>query len=230
MFNQKATWLCRLLLPLFCLACQAPPYDYSAYLEHPPKSILVLPPLNETLEVDASYGSLAAITQPLAERGFYVFPVALVDAVMRSNGRPTAGEMHQVPPQKLVEIFEPDAVLYLAVKDWGSSYQVISSQAKVTLHATLIDARSGIPLWSGAHTVVKGSGDGGGGIIGMLASAIVTQVADSISDPSRGLCRRTANELFANPRQGLLHGPYHPDYEQSMAAAEARVAQSKPKE
>jgi hypothetical protein len=227
MFNEKTTWICRLLLPLFCLACQAPPYDYSDYIEHPPKSILVLPPLNETLEVDASYGSLATITRPLAERGFYVFPVALVDAVMRSNGLPTPGEMHQVPPQKLVEIFNPDAILYLTVKDWGASYQVLSSQSKVTLHGTLIDAGSGITLWAGTHSVAKGSGDGGGGVIGMLAAAIVTQVADSISDPSRDICRRTAGELFANPRNGLLVGPYHPEYELGLAAAKARVAKSK---
>ena len=59
-----------------------PPHDYTLFIDSEPKSILVLPPLDETLEEGASTHCLATVTRPLAERGYYVFPVAIVDLMM----------------------------------------------------------------------------------------------------------------------------------------------------
>ena len=42
-----------------------PPHDYSAYLDHMPRSILVLPPVNESTAVMAPYIYLATVTRPL---------------------------------------------------------------------------------------------------------------------------------------------------------------------
>lgn len=207
-------------------ACASGPgYDYSNLIERAPRSILVLPPLDQTVETEASYGCLSVLTRPLAERGFYVFPVAVVDGVMRDNGLPTAGEMHQVPLEKLREVFGPDAVLYVTVTDWGTSYQVLASTTEVTIEAVLVDAETGTELWRGRQTGARGSGDGGGGLAGMIASALVNQVATSISDPSVDVARATAHGLFYS-KIGLLPGPYAPDYEERMQAARAKMAEN----
>ena len=216
-------------LPLAAVSCQATPeFDYSNYVEHQPKSILVLPPLDQTLEVDASYGSLSTLTRPLVERGFYVFPAALVDAVMRSNGLPGPSEMHQVPLSKLREIFGADAVLYVTVKNWGSSYQVLNAQSAVTLTAVLIDTETGSTLWSGERTQVHNSSSSNhSSLFSMLAVAVVEQVANSISDPSRQMSAQAAQDLFASPAGGLLPGPYHPDHEQALADTQLRIAEAR---
>ena len=44
-----------------------------------PTSIVVLPPVNTSPDVKATYSMLAQVTHPLAEAGYYVLPVALVD-------------------------------------------------------------------------------------------------------------------------------------------------------
>ena len=44
------------------------------------------------------------VTRPIAERGFYVYPVAVVTEFLKQNGMPTPGEMHQIRPQKFREI------------------------------------------------------------------------------------------------------------------------------
>jgi hypothetical protein len=64
---------------------------------HPPRSILMLPPLNESTAVEATWGYLSTVTQPLAERGFYVFPVAVIDQFLKENGLPSVlvGELLQ---------------------------------------------------------------------------------------------------------------------------------------
>lgn len=49
------------------------------YQQHP-KSILVLPARNTTTSVDATDHFRYTVTRPLAEKGYYVFPVHLVDS------------------------------------------------------------------------------------------------------------------------------------------------------
>ncbi|MFT5732472.1 MAG: hypothetical protein ACJA2W_002372 [Planctomycetota bacterium] len=192
-----------------------------AFFVAQPRSILVLPPLDETIETAATYGTLASVTVPLVEAGYYVFPVAVVDAMMRENGLPTPYEMHAVPLSKLREIFQPDAVLYLRVTDWGTSYQVINSSTRIGISGELLDARSGEVLWSGQTLQVQNSNSGGGGIVGMLAGAIVSQVATSISDPSRSIARSANWDLLQGRNRGWILGPYHPNVEEDREQVKA---------
>ena len=77
-----------------------PGYDYSAFRESRPRSILVLPPLNDSPDVNATYSMYAQTTLPLAESGYYVLPVTLVDEAFRQNGLTAAGDIQQLPPQE----------------------------------------------------------------------------------------------------------------------------------
>lgn len=210
--SQGGLWLAfALVLAGGCSSTPPEPYDYSAFLNARPRSILVLPPLDETPAVEASDHWLASVSQSLVARGYYVFPVALVQGVLRENGLPTPYEMHSVPLDKLHEVFGADAVLYATVKEWGTSYQVLNSVSTVSIEARLIDARSGILLWSGVRRYQRSSADSNqGGLIGLLVSAITNQIVTAISDPSDELARVVNWSLFGNEERGLLPGPYHP--------------------
>src|ERR1035437_652076 len=116
-------------------------YDHTNSGAPPPRSIVVLPPLNQSTDIKGTYSYLSTVTRPLAEMGYYVFPVAEVDQLMKENGMPTAGEMHQVPPSKIGEIIGADSVLYVTLRKYGSKYQVISSVTTVTADAKLVDAK-----------------------------------------------------------------------------------------
>ena len=71
-------------------ATKAPSYDYAAFLRAKPASLLVMPPLNESPDIKASPSVWAQATRPLAEAGYYVLPVTLVDETFRQNGVSTA--------------------------------------------------------------------------------------------------------------------------------------------
>ena len=62
------------------------PYDYTALKESAPRSILVIPPMNNSVEVTAPYSFLSTITAPLAESGYYVYPVSVIDSFLKENG------------------------------------------------------------------------------------------------------------------------------------------------
>ncbi len=187
--------------------------NYSAYLEHMPRSILVLPPQNESTEVMAPYIYLSTVTRPLAERGYYVFPVAVIDALMKENGVPSPYEMAQVPLNKIREIINPDAVLYMTIKEWGTEYRVLDSATTVHLWGRLVDTDTGVVLWKGEETVVHSSSSGQSGIAALLVAAVVNQIVSTFADPSHDVARETNTRLFFNRNDGLLIGERSNGYE-----------------
>ena len=92
-------------------ATKAPAYDYSAFQNSKPASLLVMPPVNESPDIKATPGVWAHATRPLAEAGYYVLPVTLVDETFRQNGVNSANEAQDIPHQKLREYFGADAAV-----------------------------------------------------------------------------------------------------------------------
>ena len=62
--------------------------DLSKFEAAKPTSILVVPVVNESVEVTASDYFLSTVSIPLAERGYYVFPVNLVKRSLRTRVSP----------------------------------------------------------------------------------------------------------------------------------------------
>ena len=195
-------------LTLLLTGCVAP-YDYTTYRQHPPRSILVLPPINESTDLRATYGYLSTVTRPIAEQGYYVFPVAVVDQVMKENGLPTAGEMHQVSLAKIHEVIGADAVLYVVIKQYGSKYQIISSTTYVVAEAKLVDVKTGILLWEGKVNLAQSSSSGNL-FVDLIASPI-NQALNESTDNAHGLCFMANTQLFMMKDHGLLTGPYFPE-------------------
>ncbi len=211
---------CALLIgfALFLSGCATQPsYDYSAFRQSKPRSIVVLPPLNLSPDVRATYSMLATVTRPLAESGYYVLPVALVDQTFRENGVTEPGEMHQVPPAKLAEIFGADAALYISIEEYGAKYMIISSEVIVAATARLIDTRSGQLLWEGkARASSAENQDTSGGLAVLLVKALVSQVVNSLGDQGYPVARMTSFRLLSARQGGLLPGPRSPDYAKAV--------------
>lgn len=197
-----------------CASIQGP-MDYSAFKKSNPKSILVLPPTNHTTEVIAPYGVLATVTVPLAEAGYYVFPVALVDETFKNNGLTVAEDIHAVSPKKLNDIFGADAVLYLDIEEYGTSYAVLSSDTVVVVKARLTDSRTNEILWQGKASAASSeqNNGNGGGIVGMLVEAAVTQIMETALDTGFEIAAIASNRLLSpEAHNGLLYGPRSPKY------------------
>ena len=144
----KSLRLAMLAIVALLAGCAGPQrnVDYTAFRESKPASILVLPPLNTSVDVAASAAVLSQATLPLAESGYYVVPVAVMEETFRQNGLTTPDDIHAVPAARLREIFGADAALYMTVKEYGASYKVVSSDVTVSIDATLLDLRSGAKL------------------------------------------------------------------------------------
>ena len=148
------------------------------------------------------------MTRPIAELGYYVFPVVVVDQFMKENGLTMPADMQQAPLPKLREVFGADAVLYTTIDEFGSKYQVLSANTYVRAHAKLVDARTTTTLWEGS-VLAQSAGQSG------LLEALVTQVMNKLMDQSHMVAAIASVQLVAPPGppgQGLLKGPRHPEY------------------
>jgi hypothetical protein len=210
------------LLGIGCAEEKKP--DYGPYLSHMPKSVLVLPPLNESTHVTAPEAFLSTITAPLAERGYYVFPVAITDRYMKENGLPTPGEMHQVPPKKFREVFDADAVLYITIKSWTSTYVVIDSTTSVTLEYRLLDTTTSTELWHQVQTVQDSSSQGQSDIFSAMILAGIHAATNVDEHRERALAAVANAQIIHDPKHGMLVGLHHPGFDEDQKKHQTELA------
>jgi len=190
--------------------------DYTAFKASKPRSILVLPPVSQAPDINASPSVLSVATLPLAEAGYYVLPVAPVFETFKQNGITVAEDAQGVDIAKLHEIFGADAALYITVGKYGSVYQVINSVTVVSASAKLVDLRTGTTLWEGQAQASSGENqnNGGGGLLGMLVSAAVNQILNHVTDKGHQMANVASLRLLsAGHPTGLLYGPRNPKYQ-----------------
>jgi hypothetical protein len=202
-------------------ATKAPPYDYAAFMKAKPATLLVLPPVNESPEINATSGVWSHATLPLAEAGYYVLPITLVDETFRQNGVATANDAQDIPATKLRDFFGADAAVYMKIKKYGTSYAVLASETRVEVEARIVDLRSGELLWQGraVATSAEEQQQSQGGLVGLLVTAIVKQIVGTATDASYRYAGVADQRLLGSPRyNGVLPGPRSPNYGKPPAA------------
>lgn len=200
-------------------ATKVPPYEYSAFRAAKPSTLLVMPPVNESPDVKATPSVWAHATRPLAEAGYYVLPVTLVDETLKQNGIQTAADAQQISYLKLREVFGADAVLYIKVNRYGTSYKVINSETRVEVEGRIVDLRSGQELWSGKAFASSDeqAQHSQGGLVGLLVIAVVKQIVGTATDASFNFAGVAQERLLGAPRyNGILPGPRSPQFGQPM--------------
>ena len=201
-----------------CATQPHPGIDYSALRAAKPATVLVLPPLNDSPDVKATAAVWAHATRPLAEAGYYVLPVTLVNETFRQNGVTTAYDAHRIPYARLRDYFGADAGVYITVSRYGTSYAIIASQTRVEVQANVVDLRTGQSLWKGsAFSSSSEQQSSGNSFTAMLVSALVNQMVDTATDAAVSHAAVANARLFAPERRdGLLPGPRSPQYGQDL--------------
>ena len=213
----------RTIASLICIAalsaCVTPPVhkDYSALRTEQPRSILVVPAINKSVEVNAPDYFLTTIAKPLAERGYYVFPVHLVKRLMEDDGLGDADMVHAEEPQRLGKMFGADAVMYISIEQWNAKYVVFSTAVTVSLKYSLKSTATGNTLWENAQTLVyQPQNNSGGGLAGLIAQAIVAAMAKAAPN-YMPLAQQANTQAIYTRGQGLPAGPYDPAYRKDQA-------------
>jgi hypothetical protein len=218
------------LVAVACAPARAP-VDYSKLVAANPKAILIVPPVNKSVDVDAPDYFLSTLPVPLAERGYYVFPVNVVKRSLEDDGLSDAAMVHAADPARLCQMFGADAVLYPTIEQWTAKYVVVATSVQVAFTYVLKDCRLGEEIWRGADARVYQPSSGQGLLADMVMAAIVKAKPDYMP-----LARQANAAAVAYPGPGLPAGPYRPEYRHDLtvqpakATAPARAAPAKASE
>lgn len=172
----------RSLLPVACLlilsACATRDLSHTAFYQTPPRSVVVAPVVNRSLDVDASNYVLATLTVPIAELGYYVFPVNTTKVVLEQEGLYEPEMVRKMEPAKLASLFGADAILYVTINRWDARYVLLSTTVTVDFDYELI-GNDGSRLWKAKKTMhysPQNQNQGGSPLAGLIAAAISAAV------------------------------------------------------
>lgn len=193
-----------------CVTAPAPK-SYAQFRAESPRSILVVPTLNNTASVTAPEFFLSTISRPFAERGYYVFPAHMVQQILNNDGLADAGLVHAADPRRLGTLFGCDTVLFVTIQQWDSKYLVLATTTTVKFDYGLKSCKTGATVWEDSQSMAYSpqSNSSGNPIADLIAAAVIAALEKGA--PNYMPLTIQANGLAAaTPGRGLPAGPYLP--------------------
>lgn len=214
--SQRGRYCIILMLILLSLGCATvQTKDYTNFRTEDPHSILVVPVVNRSVNIDAPDYFLSTCPCPVAERGYYVFPVNCVKRILEDDGLSDADLVHNADPTIVAELFGADSILYIGIEKWEAKYLVLSTTVTVEFNYILKSGKTGETLWESSERMVyqPQTGSSGNPLADLIAQAIVSAIEKA--KPSYIPLAQQANSQAVNTiHSGLPAGPYHADYGQ----------------
>ncbi len=129
-------------------ACATGPKpDYSKFFEHQPRSILIVPPFNKTTAVDAPGFFLTTISQPFAEKGYYVFLLFVTIKAWSTAYVLLASAVTVEAAYKLVDTDSGEVI-------WEASQRVVQDSGGGGSGGSLVGALVGAAVKAALHAVI----------------------------------------------------------------------------
>ena len=208
-FPMKKTALLLIAAAWLAGCVQAPKKDWTALQAAAPRSILVVPVVNKSLDVDAPNYVLTTLPVPLAERGYYVLPVSTTKLVLEQEGLYEAEKVREMPPGQLAGLFDADAILYLTINRWDAQYAVLATTVTVEFDYKLV-GRDGAELWTEQKTMTWSpqQNNNASSPLAVLISAVVTAAMARAAPNYMPLTRQAHAQVFLGGQDGFPDGPY----------------------
>jgi len=133
--------------PIFLLlaACATPLSDVSQdFKSLRPTRIAVLPPKNETADLDGPTVFRLLAGAELADKGYALIDFARIDEALREKGIEEAGQIESLTPQEIGEAVGADGLLYSTVLTYGRQVGV---HLKMEGSFILVDAKTNQKIW-----------------------------------------------------------------------------------
>ena len=179
--------------------------QYTAMYNDMPVTILVMPPINNTTNVEAKDLLYTSISRPLVEAGYYVISPLLAMDVLKSESAYDAELFIDQPLTMFKNYFGADAVVFSQIDDWTKRGFGIDTKIRYIIKSTtsgeiLFDRSCDLHLNLQQNS---GSSSALAQLVDLAASAIVTATTDHI------VAARKANYYIF---RDVPRGKYSPQY------------------
>lgn len=206
--------LCLLTFSGFFAACtvQQPTKEDSLFNQYQPRSILIVPIVNHSVDVYAPTSMLTTLPQVLGEKGYYVFPVNTVKTILDHEGLYEPAEIRNVPTPELAGMFGADSILYVTINKWTSQYVLLSTTTVVNFDYEIVD-KDGRQLWKANKqlTYTPDNGNSSGNPLADLIASAITAAIERAAPNYIPLARQANHQVFYTGSTALPPGPYAPE-------------------
>lgn len=179
--------------------------QYAKIYEEKPITFLVMPPINNTSNVEAKDLLYTSISRPLAEAGYYVLSPLLAMDILKAESAYDSELFFDAPLTAFKNYFGADAVVFSVIDKWTKKGFGIQTKLRYVIKSAhtneiLFDRSCDLYL---DLSVNSGGGGALGALVDLAASAISTAVSDHI------IAARKANYYVL---RDIPRGKYSPDY------------------
>lgn len=179
--------------------------QYAKMYEEKPVTLLVMPPINNSTNVEAKELLYTSISRPLVEAGYYVISPLLAMDVLKAESAYDAEMFFNASLTMFNNYFGADAVVFSIIDSWAKKgmgiqtkirYVIKSTYTGETLFDRSCDLYLDLSVDSASESLL-------GSLIDLAASAINTAATDHI------VAARKANYYIL---RDIPRGKYSPEY------------------
>ena len=179
--------------------------QYAKMYEEKPVTLLVMPPINNSTNVEAKDLLYTSISRPLVEAGYYVISPLLAMDVLKSESAYDSEMFFDAPLTAFQNYFGADAVVFSVIDTWAKKgmgietkirYVIKSAYTNDTLFERSCDLYLDLSVDSGTNSLL-------GALVDLAASAINTAATDHIK-----AARKANYYIFRD----IPRGKYSPDH------------------
>jgi hypothetical protein len=213
---KKLIYLSFLAVPLLLHSC-APKVTravaYPAfYNEQRPLSLIVMPPINKTTNVDAKENFYITLSRTLCERGYYVVSPFLAMEMFQSESAYDAEIFITAPLNQFRDVTGADVALFTNIINWKKSG--IGSKVVVTVEYILRSTVSNETIFQRIGTITYDTSvnTGVGGLAGVIANVAASAISTAVQSylPVANAC----NEVILSD---VPAGKYNPSYDMDQS-------------
>lgn len=183
--------------------------QYAKMYEEKPVTMLVMPPINNSANVEAKDLLYTSISRPLAEAGYYVISPLLAMDILKAESAYDAENFFDAPLTPFKNFFGADAVVFTVIDTWAKKGLGIQTKIRYVIKSAhtnevLFDRSCDLYLDLSVESDSK-SKSALDALVNLAASAINTATTDHI------IAARKANYYIL---RDIPRGKYSPDYMQ----------------
>lgn len=184
---------------------------YPKMYEEKPVTLLVMPPINNSNNVEAKELLYTSISLPLAEAGYYVISPHLAMEIFKAESAYDAENFFDQSVGMFGRVFGADAVIFSVIDEWKKVGFGIQTKLKFIIKST----RTNEVLFDRTCNLYLDLNDNnyyGGGLAGVLANVAVSAINTALTDHI--IAARMCNQfVFEDVPQGKYRAEHLQDQE-----------------
>ena len=182
---------------------------YAPLYHEAPVTLLVMPPINNTANVEAKDLLYTSISRPLVEAGYYVLPPILTMDILKAESAYDAELFFEAPVGQFGAVFGADAVIFSVIDKWAKQGVGISAKIRYVMRSTrtnevLFDRSCDLFLDTSVSTSSKG-------LLGLVLDVALTAVNTALTDHIEA-ARQANRYIFSD----IPFGKFSPLYQQDQ--------------